>query len=354
MYGLSTLRGAAVVAISPHASACVAPEPYIDPPELDLEYGWDEPPPPGIGGFSDVTITNGAGKTLYQGKTDVDGKLTGELPDVSDYDGTLNIRVERRDGSVVEDTVTHEAGKAVKLTFRRASQDFTAETVQPQPRYPRQFGVAIDGAYSFGSTNTEQDFSGSREDGSNAGFDQGSVGLDGRWHPGSGRFFAGAWGRVFLGDGETGLDLDNHPPSGEDDTGVSLDTKWFVMPYVGYDFVDPIKDGLGFRVSGYIGARFEETEIKGTTDESGGGGVAESFSDDEFYVAPTVGIEIGIPIYRVSGEAYNIELKLGAAVDYVPSFDVSGMSSTFGGFDYEFETEDTFRTRVLLGIQVQF
>jgi len=347
------LRQGLIVSFCLLAAACVAPETFVDPPELDLDYGWRDPPPPGIGGFSDVTITNGAGKTLYQGKTDVDGHLTGDLPNTADFDGTLNIRVQRRNGSVVEDTVTHEAGRAVKLPFQPDSQDFVAETVHPKPRYPRQFGVAVDGAYSFGSANTKQDFSGARDSGSNAGFGQGSIGVDGRWHPNGGPFFAGAWGRVFFGKGQDGLETDNHPPAGADDTEIKLDTKWFVMPYVGYDIIDPIKSGLGFRLSGYIGARFEETEIEATSDESGGGGVKEKFSDNKFYVAPTVGAEIGIPIYPASGESFGVELKLGAAVDYIPKFDVSGMSSSFAT-DYDFETKDTFRARVMAGVQFQF
>ena len=50
---------------------------------------------------------------------------------------------------------------------------------------------------------------------------------------------------------------------------------------------------------------------------------------------------------------HTVELKFGAALDYVPKFDVSGSSSSFA-FDYDFETEDSIRARVLVGIQLQF
>ncbi len=334
---------------------CAAPKEAIqpiDPPRIELP-----PPAPNIKS-SQVTITNGAGKTVLTATTDAEGGLPlgTPLPPLSDLDGTLNVRVEKPDGTVYEDRVTHEPNTAVKLIFSPTHEDFVAIEQKPKlvPRRPRNFSAGIDITYALGGADTEQDFAGDRESGDDLGLEDFGPGIDARWHPGGGRAFGGLWTKAFVGaGGSQGLDLDNHPPAGEDDTTLEADAKAFVMPYIGYDVIDPIRDdNIGIRLSPYLGVRIEWTELEAVTDESGGGGIKERFSNDQVYVAPTVGVEIGIPIWRLSSERFDTELKFGVAVDYIPGLDVEGESSI--GNDYDFESDAAFRIRALAGVSLRF
>ena len=154
-----------------------------------------------------------------------------------------------------------------------------------------------------------------------------------------------AWGGVdvYSSVKDTKLTLDVHPTPGND-TGAGFEEEYGLRLGIGRSW----SLGNGVSVDGLIGVH--ATRVKGTliTDESGGGGNREMFTDREFLLGPTVGVGVSMPLRGMPGAF----LHGRATLDHMPDIDVSGRSSL--GFDYSQTIDGGWQPSFQVGIGTTF
>lgn len=218
--------------------------------------------------------------------------------------------------------------------------------------------IALTPGGSFGSIGTRQLTSfGGKSNGKDIHYEAanlhadvryyvGGVGSVGGWEP---SLLVGLKGAGTFGGGERGLEEDNHPPFGDDDSFVKYEIDGSLTPYFGLTLVDCECS----RMNLLIGPRITFASVTGITDESGGGGVRERFTNDEVQVGPAVGLELDIPISRMRYGGVEGGVRIATWGEYLPGISASGASSTFP-FDYRFGTRDAFLFTVRAGFFARF
>ena len=201
--------------------------------------------------------------------------------------------------------------------------------------------MTIDISHSIGNTEASLNSPFFNGNGQHVELSQSSFGLDYRLPlPGSNAFW-GAQGRVFLGPGSgKEMNLDIHPTAGED-TFIRLQERISAMIYAGMTVASIEQYNLAL----ILGARATQSRITGSTDESGGGGWREEFSDNELRIQPSVIAELTGP----ACESFTSRWRAGIALDHTNDHSVSGQSSTFG-FNYGFATDSEWQVRTFFGL----
>ncbi|MCP5371229.1 MAG: hypothetical protein H6907_05795 [Hyphomicrobiales bacterium] len=97
---------AGLMALFLSGGACEVPQ--IDPPDLQLTF---DPPR-----YRHVTVVNGAGKVLYDGGLNADGKGKAN-PELGDLDGTLTVTTVSHNGVTSTYTEHHEPGTPILLKY---------------------------------------------------------------------------------------------------------------------------------------------------------------------------------------------------------------------------------------------
>jgi hypothetical protein len=118
-----SIRAAVIVIIAGQFLQGCASDMVSDPPQLELITGSGNLPPPRI---TEVTVKNDAGKVILGGKPDDQGFIAAN-PDRAKLDGTLHITSRWSDGYIQNQTLKHEPGKPVKITFDRDVREFKLE-----------------------------------------------------------------------------------------------------------------------------------------------------------------------------------------------------------------------------------
>jgi hypothetical protein len=220
------------------------------------------------------------------------------------------------------------------------------------------FELALTPGATFASIGTRQETSFPSEE-SGHSIDYGAANLHGDV-----RYYAadlvgvGAWRPTLLfglkgsgtfGGADQGLEKDNHPPGDELDSFVKYEIDGSLTPYLGV----VLAEFDCSRVNLLLGPRITFAEITGITDEGGGGGELEEFDRDVVQVGPAFGVELDVPISRVSGDGFEGGLRVAGWGEYLPGVGVSGDSSSFP-FDYRFETKGAFAFTMRAGVFVRF
>jgi hypothetical protein len=116
--------------------ACVAPpvdiEPGAEPEFLQPKPGTISPH------VTEISIENGKGDVLYKGPRPESGSIEAR-PTPEQLDGTLRIRRTLSNGSVLDQTLTYEAGKPVKVGYDERNDKYYVDTTSP-PGRPRFYG----------------------------------------------------------------------------------------------------------------------------------------------------------------------------------------------------------------------
>jgi hypothetical protein len=221
----------------------------------------------------------------------------------------------------------------------------------------RGFEIALTPGGSFGSIGTRQrtSFSG-KATGDDIHYEAANLHADVRFYLGDigglaffqPELFVGLKGSVTFGGGEQGLEEDNHPPAGVDSF-VNYEIGGTLTPHLGL----VVADFDCARVNLLVGPRITFAEITGKTDESGGGGVEESFDRNVVQVGPAAGVELDLPLPREWYEGLDGGARVAVWGEYLPGVGVSGDSSTFP-FDYRFGTQDAFLFTVRMGMYLRF
>jgi hypothetical protein len=146
-------------------------------------------------------------------------------------------------------------------------------------------------------------------------------------------------------DKEGRIQFDVHPTPG-DDTFLSYRPEWSVMPYVGMPVTfwnGPNDTVQRVVITPFVGATIERGELKLTTDESGGGGILNTFQSNKTRTGLTLGLDTDLHFQN------NWFIGLGGEVNFAPS--VSGRGTSTGGFDYDFSvgSSTNFTAKVRLG-----
>ncbi len=174
---------------------------------------------------------------------------------------------------------------------------------------------------------------------------------------------AGAWGRVFLGgDDQNSVALDFHPVPVGNDTSAEYSKKYFIMPYVGYEFGFVLGNLPPADFTIFTGLRLEGREAKFTTNENG---TVSSFKDSETDVGFTLGFDVDMPLPGLFniGNAGNVGIantpfgpvpfiRFGAAIDWAPDMKVTGTSAS--NFVYTDKLDGGATTRIFIGAGVIF
>jgi hypothetical protein len=113
------------------ASACAVGEITIPEP-LQMQYS---PSPPSV---TEMSVENGKGEVLYKGPRPESGSIEAR-PTPEQLDGTLRIRRTLSDGNVLDQTLTYEAGKPVKVGYDSVNNKYYVDTTSP-PGRPRLYG----------------------------------------------------------------------------------------------------------------------------------------------------------------------------------------------------------------------
>ncbi len=174
---------------------------------------------------------------------------------------------------------------------------------------------------------------------------------------------AGAWGRVFLGgDDQNSVNLDFHPnPLGNDSTS-EYSKKYFIMPYLGYEFGFVLGNLPPADLTFFTGLRLEGREASFTTNENGR---VSTFKESETDVGLTIGFDVDMPLpglFNV-GNVGNVGvantpfgpvpfIRFGAAIDWAPDMKVSGTSAS--NFVYTDKLNGGATTRIFFGAGFMF
>jgi hypothetical protein len=177
----------------------------------------------------------------------------------------------------------------------------------------------------------------------------------GAWAPiGNTGFLVGAGVGVDLLGSFAGLDTDEHPPQGEDDTRISVNQYAYFDLYVGAELGEVGSYG---ELYGLFGLRGTLLDMEGVTNEEGGGGEKERFSETKFLVGPMAAVELELGPIGGLGNLGNLgnlgeqapRARIGIGLDYLPGSEVEGQSSTFP-FDYKFKTDGAVRAQVYIHV----
>jgi hypothetical protein len=199
-------------------------------------------------------------------------------------------------------------------------------------------GTADNGLeYGFGDIKVDSPLSGPDED----SFDYVSpfAGADLSVCPGAIPMILGVRARVYVGEGGE-VEFDLHPTAGID-TFVSFDPNFSISPYVGFPFLIRFDPRYGRTVvTPWLGIDIKQSTIKLFTDESGGGGTANEFEEDDVSVGFSAGLNVDVPLPLNVGADLQPFLRIGGAVHVGHESEGGGTSAILGN-DYSFSAEET-------------
>ncbi|MCB1959657.1 MAG: hypothetical protein KDE68_03895 [Rhodocyclaceae bacterium] len=159
----------------------------------------------------------------------------------------------------------------------------------------------------------------------------------------SGRVFAWAGVDLFSGIDKRDLFLDVHPTAGND-TGAALKEEYGFRLGIGQSW----KLGGGLTLDGMLGLHGTRVEGQLITDESGGGGVRETFAERKWLFGPTVGLGLSYPLSGMPNAFFHTR----ATFDYMPELSISGRSSN--AFDYSTRIDGGWQPSLQFGIGSSF
>lgn len=235
-------------------------------------------------------------------------------------------------------TQTISIGKAVTVSVGggAASTATTASTTS------RMGGgeYTIDVSRTDGNADTSLTSPFFNGDGDHLDLTQVSFGLDYRLPlTGQPNMFWGAQGRVFIGNSDEGLNRDIHPTPGQD-TFISYQEHVAAMLYAGMILASMNEYNLAL----ILGARATQAKISGSSDESGGGGIDNNFSDVERSIQPSVILEMTAP----RCDLISARWRAGIALDRNNDHSVNGVSTL--GNDYHFSMDSEWQVRTFFGV----
>ncbi len=240
--------------------------------------------------------------------------------------GTLTVT---RGGSVTTQAVV--VGKTIEVSIASAS-------APPRSRSGGEYTVDI--SRTDGNTDTSLAAPFYNGGGDHLELTQTSFGIDYRMPLGSNpNMFWGAQGRLFIGNGAEGLNLDLHPTAGRD-TFLRYQEHFAAMLYAGMILATMNE----YNLSLILGARATQGKVSGMSDESGGGGIRNHFSDVERSIQPSLIMEVTGPKCEVLSSRW----RAGVALDRNNDHSVNGVSTL--GFDYHFDMEDEWQVRTFFGV----
>jgi hypothetical protein len=227
---------------------------------------------------------------------------------------------------------------------------------------PGSYAVSLEGGWATGRTRLDKDTSFGRSDELDTSPGLGSASLDARFFiPMNSSFALVAGGKIttFLGDRAATLEEDDHPTPGND-TFLTYERNGSALVYGGITIplmqsaasaafasakparaarsanaqaiVSPADRGSSVFITLYAGARFEWGRLTLTTNESGGGGVINTFSKNVSGWAPTIGADVDVLLAPWSGIAAQPFLRAGVALDFPVTATIDGRSTL--GFGY--------------------
>lgn len=170
----------------------------------------------------------------------------------------------------------------------------------------------------------------------------------------------GVWGRAFLGGtDQTESDFDVQINPNGVDTFSQYSRNFFFLPYVGYEFGVNLGGSTYGDLTVFGGPRIEQRKARLMTNESGNW---YTFSDTQTDVGFTLGADLDIEFDMANLGNIGFAqtpfgpvpfIRFGAALDYTPDIEVSGIS-TGSGFTYESEIDGGVTPRFFVGVGLKF
>ena len=287
-----------------------------------------------------ISFQTADGQVVAESETDDDGKAAIFIPD-SHKGQTLILVASKGARTTKQNVAVGQEDISTSLSLPEAP-----EAVVGLDGF--EYFIGVSGIYKWGNFDGSHDYTSGGLSG-NGDLDSSSpgVGVDLQVRPPS-SFFGGQPLFLALGFGlpsnidENGAHADYHPTAGLDSY-LSVEENWYLRVMLGYELM-VIQQ---FHFSLFGGLQFTDVDVRFTTNETGGGGIVNQFSDSEIMISPVLGLGFSRPINNTNAYIYG-----GMYLTWMG--DISGHGTSSLGSNYSYDVDGGVQSQIQFGVGFPF
>jgi hypothetical protein len=284
-------------------------------------------------GQATITFQTPDGQVVAEEESDDDGKAALFIPD--SHKGKSLIVIVTKGGSTARRTVAIR-GDSVAVTVQLTGVAIVRDGFG--------YAVSVTGLYKWAQFDGSHNYSSSSGSGA---LNSSGPGVGANLHVLPPSNFLGGFPLSFvLGFGlPTNIDDDGaratyHPGSGND-TYLNVQENWFLRVLLAYELMAIRQCQLAL----LGGLQFTDVDTRMTTDETGGSGIVNNFSDSDFMASPVLGLGLSCPLNNT-----NMSLVANWYLTWMD--DVSGSGTSTLSNNYRYKVDGGVQSELQFGIRI--